>query len=171
MKPEYREWASASGAFVTHYLGVLEPDIRYAKIQRPDPLTFLDQRVNEKGDFVFLVSVRAQVKNMGWRSGFIDKADFVPLAIETIPTIEIKYIDKRPIGWRDVQDIEVRALMVLPAGSGSCLAITHLRAALNRFTPLAPSHHRYRPCSLFAQERDTDVLVCNRRLAFRDGWF
>jgi hypothetical protein len=104
------------GAFLGHYLSTLEPDIRLTKAQRPDALTFLDYRVNEDGDFVFLISLRLRVKNIGWRSGFIDKVEFVPLAIETIPRIEIKHIDKRPLGWRAEQNIEVRALITVRAG-------------------------------------------------------
>ncbi|MEQ1680020.1 MAG: hypothetical protein ABL950_05405 [Nitrospira sp.] len=104
------------GAVVTHYIGILEPDIRYTYSQLQDPLRFLDQRVDSNGDFVFLASIKVQATNIAFTSGFIDRVEFVPLAIETIPKIEIKHLDKKSIGWRKPQEIEVRALLTIQAG-------------------------------------------------------
>jgi hypothetical protein len=97
------------------YLGIGQPDIRFDVTQPAESELFreLDRFVDPKGNSIYLTSIRLRVKNMAFKQGHIDRAELVPLTIQPRPRIEVLGPDKRAITWRQVQTVEVRALMTL----------------------------------------------------------
>ena len=106
------------GPTVSDYFAIGQPDIRYTYDQLPEDQRFsiLDQLIDADGNAVFLASVRARVKNLAVKQGYIDKAEFVPFGVQTLPKVEIQGVDKRSIAWGETQIIEVRALFTTRIG-------------------------------------------------------
>ena len=69
----------------------------------------LDQFIDQKGDSVFLTSVRLRVKNVAIKHGRIEKAEFVPFTIQTRPRIEVLGVESRDLRWGEAQVVEVRS--------------------------------------------------------------
>jgi hypothetical protein len=106
------------GPSVSDYLAIGQPDLRYTYDQLPENQRFviLDQLFDKNGNAVFLASVRLRVKNVAIKQGHIDKAEFVPFTMQTLPKIDVQGVDKRGLIWGETQTIEVRALFTVAVG-------------------------------------------------------
>lgn len=80
------------------------------------PLRVLDQLLDTKGNAVRLISVRLRVKNVAIKQGHIDRAEFVPLTIQSLPRIDVQGTE-RSLRWRETQTVEVRALFTEPSSA------------------------------------------------------
>ena len=106
------------GPTLSDYFAIGQPDIRYTYNQLPEDqrLLVLDHLFDANGNSVVLVSIRLRIKNTAVKQGYIDKAEFVPFNIQSLPKIEVQGIDKRVVKWGEEQTIDVRAIFTTPAG-------------------------------------------------------
>jgi hypothetical protein len=96
------------------YWNIAQPDIRYVASLSPETMTVVESKVDSAGNFVHSLRVRATFTNYSLKPGFIDKAEWVPLSIATLPDIKITSIDRSNIFWRQKKQIEITFLMTVP---------------------------------------------------------
>src|SRR5215207_886879 len=80
------------------------PDLRIVKHLAQAQLDF---DVDEKGNITDLRSYKFIVKNMSFKSGYIDKVEFTPNTLSKAYTINLVSIDKEPIAWRQEKVVEL----------------------------------------------------------------
>jgi hypothetical protein len=68
--------------------------------------------------------LRPTFTNYSIKPGFIDKAEFVPESITTLPDIKITSINKTFIYWHKPKQIEITFLMTLPTDAMNNLNTT-----------------------------------------------
>src|SRR5436190_1687406 len=71
--------------------------------------TFRNKREAENARSLRTQEPRGQQRN-------VDKVELVPFSAQTIPRIDSLHVDKRSIGWREEQIVEVRALLTVAVG-------------------------------------------------------
>lgn len=101
-------------ACITLYWNVVQPDIRYIPSLGPETMTVVESKVDGAGNFVHSVRLRPTFTNYSIKPGFIDKAEFVPLSIATLPEIKFTSINKTFIFWHQEKQIEITFLMTVP---------------------------------------------------------
>jgi hypothetical protein len=103
---------------VTNYFDIGQPDLRYPFEQLPDDRRFrvLTQWTDASGNAIYLISNLLRVRNLAFKRGFVDKVEFVPFSMPTLPKVELLGVDKRPISRGETQTVEVRALVTIPFG-------------------------------------------------------
>lgn len=94
------------------YFVNLEPDIKYSSFKINDKL--IGRKVDSHNNFVYYYSITPKFKNLSFKRGYVDKVEFVPLSIETIPDVKIISIRKVPISWRSEEDIEIQFIVTVP---------------------------------------------------------
>jgi|GEM_PF-6168397 len=62
---------------------------------------------------VSLMSSRYTFKNYSVKSGYVDKIEYVPQTLESIPVVEIVHFDKEQIGWRQERTLEIKYRMIV----------------------------------------------------------
>ncbi|PYU68833.1 MAG: hypothetical protein DMG49_15040 [Acidobacteria bacterium] len=105
---------SAFGVWWTNFA---QPDIRYIANTDSESVTEIDSKVDSAGNFVHNLRLRAKFMNVAFKSGFIDKAEFIPETIETLPDIKITGIGKTPLRWREETPVEITFIMTIPTDS------------------------------------------------------
>lgn len=57
-----------------------------------------------------LLEARFKVRNKGIRAGALDRCEVAPLGVHVLPKVELTYVDRRPLSWRetDVRMIQFR---------------------------------------------------------------
>jgi hypothetical protein len=101
-------------AAVALYWNIAVPDVRYVPSLPPESMTILESKVDGAGNFVHSVRMRPTFTNFSFKPGFIDKAEFAPLTITTLPDVKITGIDKTYIFWHQKKQIEITFLMTVP---------------------------------------------------------
>jgi len=96
------------------YWNIAVPDIRYVSSSSPETMTVVESKVDAAGNFVHSVRMRPTFTNYSLKPGFIDKAEFAPQTISTLPDIKITGIDKTFIFWHQKKQIEITFLMTIP---------------------------------------------------------
>jgi hypothetical protein len=104
------------GPAVSDYFEVGSADLRYTLDQPRDRFQVEQVLIHPDGDSVsmFLGTIRMRVRNGAFKTGWIDRAEFVPRRIDVRPKIELLGVDRRPIRWHETAIIEVRALFTVP---------------------------------------------------------
>ncbi len=67
----------------------------------------------QNGSIVLHVIENYSFKNNGFKSGFIDKIEVKPVGLKITPQVEIIYIDKNPLRWREEREIKCEYLIKL----------------------------------------------------------
>jgi hypothetical protein len=111
-------------ASVGLYWNITQPDIRYISSLGPETMTVLESKFDGAGNFVHSVRLRPTFTNYSMKPGFIDKAEFVPQSIATLPEIKITSINKTPIFWHQKKQIEITFLMTVPTDAVNNLNTT-----------------------------------------------
>jgi hypothetical protein len=101
-------------AAIALYWNIAVPDIRYVSSLAPESMTVVESKVDAGGNFVHSVRMRPTFTNYSLKPGFIDKAEFAPQTIATVPDIKITGIDKTFIFWHQKKQIEITFLMTIP---------------------------------------------------------
>jgi hypothetical protein len=101
-------------ACITLYWNIVQPDIRYISRLGPETMTVVESKVDRAGNFVHSLRLRPWFTNYSIKPGFIDKAEFVPQSIATLPEIRITSINKTFIFWHQEKQIEITFLMTVP---------------------------------------------------------
>ncbi|SRR5712692_7783252 len=70
--------ASVLALAIPYWLS-LEPDIRFIHSNPMESAVLLDRQLDENLNYVYHVSVRPRVKNLSFKSGFIDKVEIPPI--------------------------------------------------------------------------------------------
>jgi len=96
------------------YWAVSQPDLRYIPSLNREDFTVLESKVDTDGNFVHSVRIRPKFINLSGKPGFIDKVEFVPQSIATLPEIKVTSIDKERIFWHQEKQIEITFLMTIP---------------------------------------------------------
>jgi hypothetical protein len=96
------------------YWNVAQPDIRYVASGGPEMMTIVESKIDSAGHFVHSMRARPTFTNYSIKPGFIDKAEWVPLSIATLPEMKITSIEKTPILWHQKKQIEITFLMIVP---------------------------------------------------------
>jgi hypothetical protein len=99
---------------ITLYWNVAQPDIRYVASLGPETMTLVESKIDSSGNFVHSFRLRPTFTNYSIKPGFIDKAEFVPQSIATLPEIKITSINRAPIHWHQKRQIEITFLMTVP---------------------------------------------------------
>jgi len=89
------------------YWAVSQPDLRYIPSLNREDFTVLESKVDTDGNFVHSVRIRPKFINLSGKPGFIDKVEFVPQSIATLPEIKVTSIDKERIFWHQEKQIEI----------------------------------------------------------------
>jgi hypothetical protein len=97
------------------YWAIGQPDIRYIPVLDPQSMTTVESTVDSAGNFIDNIKVRTTYTNFSFKPGYIDKVEFVPQSIETLPNIKVTGIDKTFIYWHQKKVIEVNFLMTTPS--------------------------------------------------------
>jgi len=90
-----------------------QPDIRYVPSIDPEAVTEIDSKVDSQGNFVHNLRLRPKFINVAFKSGFIDKAEFVPETIETLPDIKLTSIGKTWLRWNQETPVEITFLLTI----------------------------------------------------------
>lgn len=98
----------------TIYWGIVQPDIRYIPSFAPEAFNVTESKVDSAGNFVHSIQIRPTFTNDSIKPGFIDRAEFVPQSIVTLPDIKITSINKTSIFWHQKKQIEITLLMTIP---------------------------------------------------------
>jgi hypothetical protein len=77
-------------------------------------MTVVESKVDGTGNFVHNLRLRPTFTNYSMKPGFIDKVDFVPQSITTLPETKITSINKTFIFWHQKKQIEITFLMSIP---------------------------------------------------------
>jgi hypothetical protein len=96
------------------YWSMAQPDIRYVASLSPETMTIVESKIDSEGNFVHSLRVRPTFTNYSFKPGFIDKAEWVPQSIATIPDIKITSISRSNIYWHQKKQIEITFLMTVP---------------------------------------------------------
>jgi hypothetical protein len=96
------------------YWGIAQPDIRYIPSLGPEAMTLLESKVDGAGNFVHSIRLRPTFTNYSFKPGFVDKAEFVPQSIATLPEFKVTGINKTFIFWHQEKQIEITFLMTIP---------------------------------------------------------
>jgi len=96
------------------YWNIAQPDIRYVASLSPEAMTVVESKIDSAGNFVHSLRVRPTFTNYSLKPGFIDKAEWVPQSIATLPDIKITSINKSNIFWHQKKQIEITFLMTVP---------------------------------------------------------
>ncbi len=99
-------------ALATAIYSNLEPDIKYSSFNLNDKL--IGRKIDKQNNFVYHYSITPKFKNLSFKKGFIDKVEFVPVSIETIPDVKVTSIRKTPISWRSEEDVEIQFIVTVP---------------------------------------------------------
>ncbi len=111
-------------ACITLYWNVVQPDIRYIPSLGPETLTVVESKVDGAGNFVHSLRLQPTFTNYSIKPGFIDKVEFVPQSIATLPEIKITSINKTFIFWHQKKQIEITFLMTVPTDAVNNLNTT-----------------------------------------------
>jgi hypothetical protein len=111
-------------ASLAFYWNVTQPDIRYIPSLGPETMIVTESKVDGSGNFVHYFRLRPTFTNYSIKPGFIDKAEFVPESITTLPDIKITSINKTFIYWHKPKQIEITFLMTLPTDAMNNLNTT-----------------------------------------------
>ncbi len=103
--------------FIGWWTNFAQPDIRYVPSTDSESVTEIDSKVDSAGNFVHNLRLRPKFINVAFKSGFIDKAEFVPETIETLPDIKITSIGRTPLHWREATPVEITFIMTIPTDS------------------------------------------------------
>ncbi len=103
--------------FIAWWANFAQPDIRYVPNTDSESVTEIDSKVDSAGNFVHNLRLRPKFINFAFKSGFIDKAEFVPQTIETLPDIKITGIGKTPLRWHEETPVEITFIMTIPTDS------------------------------------------------------
>lgn len=109
------EWSTIIGGLTlacTVYVINLEPDIKYSSFNLNDKL--IGRKIDKQNNFVYHYSITPRFKNLSFKKGYIDKVEFVPVSIETIPDVKVTSIRKTPINWRSEEDVEIQFIVTVP---------------------------------------------------------
>lgn len=111
-KFSWKHWLTVTGilipvaaSFAIYYLSLLDADIRVVKVLH---MQEVDSIVQEQK---YSLSYQAGVfrfKNFSFKSGFVDKLEFVPNSLSSGLDIKVLEVEKKPIGWREETDIRVK---------------------------------------------------------------
>jgi hypothetical protein len=91
-----------------------QPDIRYVPSVDSESVTEIDSKVDSQGNFVHNLRLWPKFINVAFKSGFIDKAEFVPETTETLPDIRITGIGKTSLRWNQETPVEITFLLTIP---------------------------------------------------------
>ena len=94
-----------------------QPDIRYIPRTDSEELTELSSAVDSAGNFVHNLRVRPKFVNYGFKPGYIDKVEFVPLTVETLPDIKITSIGKSLLRRNEEKVVEITFIMTVPTNA------------------------------------------------------
>jgi len=103
------------------YWAIAQPDLRYIPNAGLETLTVLERKLDGEGNFVYSVQISPKFANLSWKPGFVDKVEFVPQSIVTLPEIKITSIDRERIFWHQEKPIEIRFLMTIPSDAAKNL--------------------------------------------------
>jgi hypothetical protein len=103
--------------FIGWWTNFAQPDIRYVPSTDSESVTEIDSKVDSAGNFVHNLRLRPKFINVAFKSGFIDKAEFVPETIETLPDIKITSIGRTPLHWHEEVPVEITFIMTIPTDS------------------------------------------------------
>ncbi|MBT1073441.1 hypothetical protein [Pelotalea chapellei] len=109
------EWSTVIGIVTlacTIYLVNLEPNLKYSSFNYNDKL--IGRKIDSKNNFLYHFSITPRFKNASFKTGYVDKVEFVPVSIETIPDVKVISIRKAPIPWRSVEDVEIQFIVTVP---------------------------------------------------------
>jgi hypothetical protein len=96
------------------YWSIAQPDIRYIPSLGPEAMTVLDSKQDGAGNIVHHIRLRPTFTNYSFKPGFVDKVEFVPQSIATLPEIKVTSINKTFIFWHQEKQIEITFLMTIP---------------------------------------------------------
>jgi hypothetical protein len=111
-------------AGIALFWNIAQPDIRYIPTLGPETLAVLENKVDGSGNFVYSVRLRPKFTNFSFKPGFIDKVEFVPQSIATLPDIRITSIEKTLIYWHEEKRVEITFLMSIPIDAANDLNTT-----------------------------------------------
>jgi hypothetical protein len=111
-------------AGIALFWNVAQPDIRYIPTLDPEALTVLESKIDGAGNLVYNVRLRPKFTNFSFKPGLIDKVDFVPQSIATLPDIKITSIEKTLIFWHEEKRTEITFLMTIPTDAANNLNTT-----------------------------------------------
>ena len=66
---------------------------------------------DNKGGVVIHLIEKYRFKNYGLKSGFIDKIEVQPIGLGMTPQVEIIFINKKPLRWREEKEIKCEYLI------------------------------------------------------------
>ena len=108
-------------AGVALYWNIAQPDIRYITDIGPETVTMLESKADNNGNFVHNIRIRPTFTNYSFKPGFVDKIEFIPESIATLPEIRITSINKTPIFWHQKKQVEITFLMTVPTDAANNL--------------------------------------------------
>jgi len=111
-------------AFIGLYWAIGQPDIRYTPSLEPETMTVVESEVDSAGNFVHNLRIRPTFTNYSMKPGFIDKVEFVPQSIATLPETKITSINRTFIFWHQKKRIEITFLMTVPTDAANNLNTT-----------------------------------------------
>lgn len=90
------------------------PDIRCVAYS-----TTKDTTEMYEGKIMWFITTKNRYKNFSFKSGYIDRVEYTPTSLDTLPEVKVAYIDKQQIGWREEKEIEIRSIMTVSLSSYS----------------------------------------------------
>ena len=99
---------------ITLYWNLAQPDLRYVPRSDPELMTVLETKFDSSGNLIHNLRARPTFTNYSFKPGFIDKAEFVPQTIATLPDIKVTGINKTRIFWHQEKQVEITFLMAVP---------------------------------------------------------
>jgi len=106
------------------YWNIGQPDIRYIPSLGPETMTVVESKLDSAGNFVHNFRLRPTFTNYSMKPGFIDKVEFVPQSIATLPETKITSINRTFIFWHQKKRIEITFLMTVPTDAANNLNTT-----------------------------------------------
>lgn len=103
--------------FIAWWNSYAQPDIRYIPRTEFEELTELSSTVDSAGNFVHNLRVRPKFINYGFKPGYIDKVEFVPLTVETLPDIKITSIGKSLLNRNEEKVVEITFILTIPTNA------------------------------------------------------
>ena len=73
----------------------------------------LDVTSDNNGGLTFYAIQKYHFKNYGLKSGFIDKIEIKPIGLGITPQVEVIFIDKEALHWREEKEIKCEYLLKL----------------------------------------------------------
>ncbi len=96
----------------TIYLVNLEPNLKYSSFTFKNKI--VGRKIDSKNNLVYHFSITPRFKNVSYKTGYVDKVEFVPVSINTIPDVKVISIRKTPISWRSEEDVEIQFIVTVP---------------------------------------------------------